>query len=77
MDGEAYTLLLNQLDADNCDKSGLEDSTNDCFQKIINNAETVGAIPFIKHPDDISDGNPKLNLLFIASIFNLCSGLDE
>ena len=77
MDGEAYTLLLNQLDADNCDKSGLEDTTNDCFVKILDNAETVGAIPFIEHPDDISDGHPKLNLLFVASIYNANNGMED
>ena len=70
MSGEAYTHLLNGLDEEKCDLSGLKDKRETRFEKIINNAEGIGAVPFICHHDDISCGNPKLNLLFTASIYH-------
>ena len=45
-------------------------------QHCIQGARNVGANIFIK-PDDIAQGNEKLNLLYAASIFNACSGLDD
>merc|ERR1719401_3394270 len=35
----------------------------------------MGVKPFLK-PGDIADGNPKLNLAFVASMFNTKHGLD-
>jgi plastin-1 len=38
-DGENYTILLNQLNSDKCDKSGLSDTNlNDRCRKVIENS---------------------------------------
>lgn len=76
-DGTAYTVLLNQLDKKNCDKSGLVDNLEDRCGKVIKNAKKVGAVNFLTSPHDISGGNPKLNVLFAASIYNACPGLED
>ncbi len=39
-------------------------------------AKAVGAIPFLTKSKHLTGGNPKLNMLFVASIFNACSGLE-
>lgn len=43
---------------------------------MIEYAKRVGASSFTE-PYHISSGNPKINLLFTASIFNACPGLEE
>jgi len=40
------------------------------FRKILDNAEEYGSVAFICDANDISCGNPKLNLLFTASIYH-------
>ena len=75
MDGIAYVHLLNQLDSEQCDLSGLKASKKDRFKQILKCAKAIGAIPFITHGDDISDGHFKLNLMFVASIFNRLQGM--
>lgn len=47
---------------------------NERAQKIINDAKKLGVPTFLKSQDIVS-GNPKLNLLFCAEIFNSCPGL--
>jgi len=42
---------------------------------VLNNAEKIGARGFLK-PKDIVNGNTKLNMAFIANLFNLHSGLE-
>ena len=76
-DSEKYTVLLNQLDPSKCDKSALQDS--DMMKranKVLANAKKLGAESFIT-PNDICNGNEKLNLLFTAEIFNNFHGLEE
>lgn len=76
-DSEKYTILLNQLDPKKCDKSALQE--NDMIkrgQKVLDNAKKLGAESYI-NPDDIANGNEKLNLLFTASIFNNFHGLGD
>lgn len=41
---------------------------------VIRNASALGAQPFIQ-PKDILDGNKKLNMSFVAQLFNTCPGL--
>ena len=41
---------------------------------IIRNSTNLGATPFIQ-PKDICDGNKKLNISFVAQLFNTCPGL--
>eukprot|EP01016_Furgasonia_blochmanni_P032463 TRINITY_DN3348_c0_g1_i11.p2 TRINITY_DN3348_c0_g1~~TRINITY_DN3348_c0_g1_i11.p2 ORF type:complete len:424 (+),score=160.69 TRINITY_DN3348_c0_g1_i11:548-1819(+) len=73
-DGEAYTILLNQLSPAKCDKSGLEKTGLERAAKVIDDAKKIGATSFTK-PEHIVSGNPKINLLFAASIFNANTGL--
>ena len=74
-DSEKYTILLNQLNKNLCDKSALnEDDKKKRAQKVIDNAKKLGAEAFIS-PEDIVAGHSKLNTLFVASIFNAYPGL--
>ena len=75
-DSEKYTILLNQLNKNLCDKSALnEDDKMKRAQIVINNSKKLGAESYIT-PNDICTGNSKLNTLFVASIFNAYPGLD-
>ena len=74
-DSEKYIILLNQLNSNLCDKSALsEDDHNKRAQTVINNAKKLGAESYIT-PNDIVSGNNRLNILFVASIFNAYLGL--
>jgi len=75
-DSEAYTILLNQIAPQQCDKSAL--SLSDPLKradKVLGNAKKLGVKPFLKN-SDITGGNARLNLAFTAAIFNQCPGLD-
>jgi len=76
-DSEKYTILLNQLDPKKCDTSALQE--NDLIkrgQKVLDNAAKLGAHSYIT-PEDIKNGQEKLNLLFTAEIFNNFHGLED
>jgi plastin-1 len=73
-DGVVYTLLLNQLDENLCDRSGLEDPDDVRISKSIDNAAKLGVPRFIR-PVDVLQENEKLNLLFCAEIYYRVSGL--
>lgn len=74
-DSECYTILLNQLDK-SCDKSALEMSDyTKRAQKVLENADKLGCKKFVK-ASDIVKGNPKLNLAFVANLFNTHPGLE-
>lgn len=76
MDGVNYTILLNQLNPA-CDKTGLQDDVDGRCDKVLKNAKIkIGALPFLTKAKHLSGGNPKLNMLFCASLFNACSGLE-
>jgi hypothetical protein len=72
-DSECYSILLNQLDSSKCalctEQDPLQKATH-----VIRNAQAIGTEVFI-HPTDICAGNRKLNLGFVAQIFNQCPGL--
>jgi len=73
-DSEAYTILLNQLDK-RCNTSAL--SVQDLSQRaemVLQNADILNCRKFVK-AKDIVKGNPKLNLAFVANLFNTCPGL--
>lgn len=75
-DSEKYTILLNQLNKEQCDKSALDESDlKKRAEKVIANSKKLGAETYI-NPDDICKGNTKLNTLFVAAIFNACPGLE-
>jgi len=74
-DSEVYTLLLNQLAPDKCDKTPLNQSDLDKrAEGVIRNAGKIDCAKFVK-PRDIVAGNPKLNLAFVANLFNKMPGL--
>lgn len=75
-DGENYTVLLNQLQPQHCDLSPLQ--THDLLQraeKVLNNADKIGVRKYLT-PTSLVAGNPKLNLAFVAHLFNTYPGLD-
>ena len=73
-DAVNYTVLLNQLDGEKCDKSGLDMDEEKRATKVITDTKKLGVPPFVRG-SDIRSGNPKLNLMLCAEIFNNCPGL--
>lgn len=75
-DGENYTILLNQLAPAECSKSPLQ--TSDLMQRaeeILKNADKLNCRKYLT-PKALVNGNPKLNLAFVAHLFNTIPGLD-
>lgn len=74
-DSEAYTLLLHQIEPHHCDLSALSESDHLArAERVIINARRMGVEAFVS-PSSIVGGNTKLNLIFIAEIFNKNPGL--
>lgn len=73
-DSEIYSVLTHQLDAGKCSVAPADGVPTARAAHVIRNAHNLGASPFIQ-PKDIVDGNKKLNLSFVAQIFNVCPGL--
>ncbi|KAF2760051.1 fimbrin [Pseudovirgaria hyperparasitica] len=75
-DGENYTVLLNQLKPDICSRAPLQ--TQDLHQRaeqVLDNADRLDCRKFLT-PKSLVAGNPKLNLAFVANLFNTHPGLD-
>ncbi|CAI6335433.1 unnamed protein product [Periconia digitata] len=75
-DGENYTVLLNQLKPEQCSRAPLQ--TSDLHQRaeqVLQNADALGCRKFLT-PTSLVAGNPKLNLAFVANLFNTHPGLD-
>jgi plastin-1 len=75
-DGENYTVLLNQLKPEICSRSPLQ--TPDLLQRaeqVLQNADKLECRKFLS-PTSLVAGNPKLNLAFVANLFNTHPGLD-
>ncbi|KAI9858248.1 MAG: Fimbrin, actin-bundling protein [Vezdaea acicularis] len=75
-DGENYTILLNQLSPENCTRAPLQ--TRDLLQRaeqVLQNADRLDCLKFLT-PTSLVAGNPKLNLAFVAHLFNTHPGLD-
>jgi len=77
-DGENYTVLLNQLAPNICSRSPLQ--TSDLHQRaeqVLQNSDRLDP-PCRKFltPTSLVAGNPKLNLAFVANLFNNHPGLD-
>ncbi|SJX65371.1 probable SAC6-actin filament bundling protein, fimbrin [Sporisorium reilianum f. sp. reilianum] len=69
-DGENYTVLLNQLKPDQCDRAPLQQS--DVMQRaemVLQRADAIGCRKYLT-PGSMVAGNPKLNLAFVAHLFN-------
>lgn len=76
MDGENYTILLNQLKPDQCSRGPLQ--TADLHQRaeqVLQNADRIGCRKYLS-PSSLVAGNPKLNLAFVAHLFNTHPGLE-
>ncbi|KAL4792920.1 calponin homology domain-containing protein [Aspergillus venezuelensis] len=75
-DGENYTVLLSQLAPETCSRQPLQ--TRDLLQRaeeVLENADKVNCRKFLT-PTSLVAGNPKLNLAFVANLFNTIPGLD-
>jgi len=74
-DSENYTVLLNQLAPSQCDKAALgESDLTKRAEHVLRNADKLDCRKFVA-PRDIVKGNPKLNLAFVAHLFNTHPGL--
>ena len=75
-DSEAYTVLLHQISPQTCDTAALK-STDPLTRAnhVLDNARRLEVKAPIKGADIVS-GNPRLNLIFTAAIFNQVPGLD-
>lgn len=74
-DGENYTVLLNQLKPDDCSRAPLQTrDLNRRAEEVLQNADRIGCRRFLT-PNAIVAGNPKLNLAFVANLFNTWPGL--
>ena len=75
-DGENYTVLLAQIAPEHCDRRALQ--THDLLdraEQVLQNADTLGCRKFLT-PTSLVAGNPKLNLAFVANLFNTWPALD-
>jgi plastin-1 len=75
-DAENYTVLLAQLAPEHCTRAPLQ--TRDLLQRaeqVLQNADLLSCRKFLT-PTSLVAGNPKLNLAFVAHLFNTHPGLD-
>ncbi|KAL2264981.1 hypothetical protein VTJ83DRAFT_7491 [Remersonia thermophila] len=76
-DGENYTVLLAQIGHEyGCTRAPLQ--TRDLLQRaeeVLQNADRLGCRKFLT-PSSLVAGNPKLNLAFVANLFNTHPALD-
>ncbi|KAI9350393.1 fimbrin [Pilaira anomala] len=75
-DGENYTVLLNQLKPEHCSRAPLQE--RDLLRRadmILDNAEKINCRKYLT-PTALVAGNPKLNLAFVAHLFNTHPGLE-
>ena len=75
-DAENYTVLLAQIAPDQCSRAPLQ--TRDLLQRaeeVLQNADRLDCRKFLT-PSSLVAGNPKLNLAFVANLFNTHPALD-
>ncbi|WFD33883.1 fimbrin [Malassezia cuniculi] len=75
-DGTNYTVLLSQLRPDACDRAPLQEP--DLFTRaemVLQRADAIGCRKYLT-PGSMIAGNPKLNLAFVAHLFNTWPSLD-
>lgn len=76
-DSNKLLYVLNQLDPANCSLDGLgEEDLVKRADVMIKNATAMGCEDVVG-PKDIVKGNPKVNILLVAEMFNTKHGLDE
>jgi plastin-1 len=75
-DSENYTVLLNQLMPEQCSRAPLQQSNlEQRAEQVLQNAEKIGCRKFLTSKSIVA-GNPKLNLAFVANLFNTHPGLE-
>lgn len=75
-DAECYTILLNQLQPEYCDLAPLQISDHlQRATKVLDYSEKIGCRKYLT-PTSLVAGNPRLNLAFVAHLFNTYPGLD-
>lgn len=76
-DGEVYLRLLHSINKEKCpaDAALAEADPLKRAEQVIENARAIDVPAFIQ-PGDIASGNRRLNLAFVAQIFNTHHGLD-
>ncbi|KAK4520274.1 uncharacterized protein ATC70_008407 [Mucor velutinosus] len=75
-DGENYTILLNQIKPNECSRAPLqEQDVMKRAEMVLQNAEAIGCRKYLT-PKAMVSGNPKLNLAFVAHLFNTHPGLE-
>jgi len=75
-DGENYTVLLHQLKPDQCSLAPLK--TGDLrtrAEQVLQNAAAINCRKYLT-PSSLVSGNPRLNLAFVANLFNTHPGLE-
>ncbi|KAF9354139.1 hypothetical protein BGX34_011187 [Mortierella sp. NVP85] len=75
-DAENYTVLMNQLAPDLCSRAPLQErDLHARAELVLQNAEKLNCRKYLS-PQSLVAGNPKLNLAFVANLFNHHPGLD-
>jgi plastin-1 len=75
-DAECYTVILNQISAGKCSKDPLNTAdTTKRAEQMLTQAEKIKCRKYVK-ARDVVKGNAKLNLAFVAHMFNTCPALD-
>lgn len=76
-DAKSCMYVLNQLDPANCPLDGItEEDDVKRAEKMIANSRKMG-MPDVIAPGDLCKGNPKVNIVFVAEMFNCKHGLEE
>ncbi|KAG6377363.1 calponin homology domain-containing protein [Boletus reticuloceps] len=74
-DCENYTILLNQLKPDECSRTPLQTrDLRQCAEQVLRNTAAIGRRKYLT-PASLVAGNPRLNLTFVANLFNTWPGL--
>lgn len=75
-DAENYTVLLSQIAPEYCDRRPLQtQNLLDRAEQVLQNADKLDCRKFLT-PSSLVAGNPKLNLAFVANLFNTRPALD-
>ncbi|KAI0242613.1 fimbrin [Massospora cicadina] len=75
-DGENYTVLLSQIAPKECTRAPLQEKDlNRRAEMVLANADLIGCRKFLT-PKTLLNGNPKLNLAFVAHLFNTHPSLE-
>lgn len=75
-DSVNYTVLLTQIAPDHCDRAPLDvGDLHERAEKVLQYADRIHCRKFVR-PKDIVDANAKLNMAFVATLFNEHPGLE-